>query len=669
MNMRGGWSIAALSVAAVGAAWVTMWLASSRAPSVIPMVGSRTESAPSAGASLDPEERRSDDLPEVSPVGGDGAAPPATRESAGTSGWEQLDDDLRLAAAGRARWLGVVLDREGRPCPEAELWHASRPIGRTDAAGRFDLEVEVPLRDGGYSGGPNERLAAWHPKAGSGAIEAPPRSALLELRLEWNTLAAGITVEAGTQRPIADATLDVMAFAETQAHGEPLFQFTARSDGAGAWSFPGLPATTLAMRARAKHHASAGWFSVGLPPQGDARNLTFELMPLITLRGWFTPWPPPGGVDGAGGARLFAQPLVKSDVRNEFERFELPLAAAGTFAAEVPVSLDSELLLVVEDLLRWSRQVDFDAGRREVDLGRIELDAGGFVEVAVDWPRDVLELGFEVLAWPTGATAFPRSSRALAPSGSVRIGPFGARELQVGIWFSGGSIYWDGARVPPLGGAEVHRWSPELLEPGDLVCCGRVTTPDGRPVAGADVVLVVPVEGGASQSGGMTDRLGRYRVATGRHARQNLVPRERSVELRVSHLLGFASCFVAAALPTAGAIRRLDVELPARPPLRGTLLTAASEPAAARWLTFEPLDGATAGDAVFGADCVTDAAGRFQAQPRGDRRFRVRCQGASQPEVEIGVIDRSAEPLVLQLPEPPPPIAPEARRSDALPDR
>lgn len=642
--------LATTSCAALGAVW---FFVGGSSPTVLSPGLRAAHESPSAAGPLLPANRRSDNSTETSPVGGDPAGPLATRMSMGSTGWDRFDDDLRLAAAGCVRWFGVVLDRDGRPCPDAELWHASRPIGRSDAAGRFDLEVELPLPDEDFAGVADEHLAAWHPTAGSGLIEVPQRSAELTLRLEWNTLAAGTTVEAGTLRPLANAQLEVMAFAEEYAHNEPLFTFVGCSAAAGAWSFPGLPGTTLAMRARAEHHASAGWFSVGLPKRGDAPGLTFELMPLVTLRGWFTPWPPPGGLssaEGASGARLIAQPLVKSDVRNAFERFELPLSADGSFAAEVPVSLDSELFLVVDDLLRWSRQVEFDGERREIDLGRIELDAGGFVDVVVDWPREVLELGLEVFGEPIGAAGFLHPRQALSPRGTARIGPFGARELQLSLCFSGGWNSWASKCVPPLADGEVRRWSPEELDAGELVCCGRVTTSEGRSVAGADVTLVVPVEGEVHQSGATTDRQGRYWINTGIDSRQGFVVRDRAIELRVRHLLGCANRFVDAELPAVSAIRRLDVELTARPPLRGTLLTADGQPAPVRWLVFQPLDGSTAGDAVHGVDCITDADGRFQLQPRGERRFRIQCAGPTQRWFELATVERSAEPLVLRLP-------------------
>lgn len=606
-----------------------------------------------------------------------GRSPAPQRAPFVPSGFECFDEDIERSVAGGVRWSGLVVDRAGAPVTAAELWHAGHPIGSSDAAGRFDLEVALPAPFSYFRGGASEDLVGWHPAVGSGSVRLGPQSAEVQLRLDWDCRISGTTVATDSGRAVADVSLELMAFSDFSGQC-PVFKLTGRSDAEGRWSFPGLPPWTVALRARGDEFASAGWFTFVIADRAEVTGIAFELMPWVTVRGWFTPWPPRGAggeVAAAGGAaRLVIEPATGSVVAAEFERIEAPLAADGSFAVRVPGSFDCRLNLVLDGLPWWSSEVVVDPERREIDLGRIELEPAQEIEVRSSLSREVVALGLEVIAPPNGA-GFLSLRRALAADGTARLSvPHEAveRGLQLELRFAPASGLGEGRRITRLARSDEGAFEIAPFAAGAVGGVGRVTLPDGSAVANADVALCVESAAGVHAFGdASTDGAGRYLLRGHAWERSGAAAPVNRIELRVVHLRGFARQTVAPGRIEPGSFWRIDAVLTPAAPLRGVLLAADGTPVAHRYLVFEPvaagaaLDVAHCEDGYLLASCVTDATGRFQVPSEGPGPFRVWCHRGGRAIEPLTLVERSPAPLELRLDAPE--ARREARRSDAPP--
>ncbi|MSR46270.1 MAG: hypothetical protein EXS13_04285 [Planctomycetes bacterium] len=325
------------AVAAVVGGWA--WL-DRGAPVVVP--AGPTEAA-ATGRLEDAEASPAN--AELRPVGAERSAlPPGS------------DDSATLAASGNARWRGRVIDFDALPAPGAALWWGGKPIGVSDAEGSFDLAVTTEgwrqyrwKYDGDFAW---DHIVAVSDGVGCGAAPVDDEGREIEIRLDWRTRLSGMTLESGSERVVPGAHIELVAFGAHIPRGTPAFRLETDSDATGAYSFSGLPPQSVALRATADEHASAGWFAADLTGDEDHAGVRFQLMRRVQVRGWFSPWPPrmiaEGAIRGAD-LRLVALPKAIGDVAREFERFEVPIDDEGRFDFKVAASFDCDLRLMAGD--------------------------------------------------------------------------------------------------------------------------------------------------------------------------------------------------------------------------------------------------------------------------------------------------------------------------------
>ncbi len=557
------------------------------------------------------------------------------------------DDELAaLESRGRLLLAGRVIDFDGAPCPDAVLWHRGAVIGRSDAEGRYRVEVD---RLGWWvrGSGASEALAAVKEGVGSGAIDVGDVSRQVDLPLQWRARFGGTTVEIDTDRLVPDATVELLAF---DAYGfpiYPIFRLTTRSDANGAFEFLGVPPHGVALRAESESHASAGWFSCDTRDGEDHLAVPFRMMRRVHVRGWFVPPPP-------AGARLVLLPDLQGEVARELEKFEAAIDGEGRFDFQVAASMDCGVRLQIDDAPLWSGKFEVPIDAFEVDLGRIEVAEPGALEVEVSLPDEVLELGLEVRL-QTGRHEFGELRRPIGRDGRARIERLApcAYSLQVvfGSWYS-----LEQDELPPLLPGETRRWRLAGPEAGELWIVGRVTDPDGTPAVGVDLRMLVPYEGAAYElrAGAISDAAGRFALVAEARGADAFVAPGRSIELLARGRRGVRHLEVASALPAAGAVRRLDVVLEPGARLAGRVVNAAGAPVGDVALTIAPAELAAEDVRFFAIDFIAANDGTFRVDGLEARDHRVWLD-TRRGRIEVGRIERAAivsgsAPVTLNLP-------------------
>ncbi|MSR46269.1 MAG: hypothetical protein EXS13_04280 [Planctomycetes bacterium] len=251
------------------------------------------------------------------------------------------------------------------------------------------------------------------------------------------------------------------------------------------------------------------------------------------------------------------------------------------------------------------------------------------LEVVIPWPREILELGFEVMVQPAKVSEFASLRRAIGLDGVVRLGPLDQRELNIALWL--GPPDWRGKHVaggvlPSLDPGEVRTWSPIELGSGVLRLAGRVVGHDSKPVV-AELQLVVPCDGRVECYAVTSDGEGRFIVGSAPIRPNIVLARGRAIELLARGPAGVARVAVAEALPAIGTFRRLDVTLHPGHALRGRALDAEGKPLVCQWLSFEPMGVGLNERRWFGAEVETDADGNFAAEGFEAGEYQVRSFG------------------------------------------
>jgi len=584
----------------------------------------------------------------------DGASPPPDVERRVESlspspGAPRTEEEIAaIESRGRLLLFGEVVDSAGAPCADAVIWHAARPIARSDAAGRYEVEID---RDEPATGCDVDwqLLTAVKEGVGSGAARFGSLSERLDLVLAWRARLSGTTLDAATRAPVAGARIELGALPHCAFGLAPIWTLATLSDERGAFEFADLPPTAVALRATAERFASAGW-SVRSLDDGDASGVEFLLMRRVQLRGRFEPWPLAGDADAGTTARVVATPTRRGDVWPSLERLEVPVLRDGTFALPVAESFDCLVTLHVGGGVPWSREFEVPVDGGDVDLGTIELPEPAWIEVDLSERLELVEFGVEASAWVVAPPGIGGCQRRLDGNGRARLGPFDGRQLRLSLSFAGER----GPLIPfvdvdPLRPGEVRRIAPPPLPPhasGFLV--GRCVDADGAPATGVVLELAIPWEERLQRFSTSSDRAGRFVLDTPPRVGTRLLARGRSIELIARGRRGVARVAVAEPLPQGGAIRRVDVTLAPSHGLRGRVFDAAGAPVADADFELHALAPDGTLEQAGAIERVLQRDGRFSIDALEARDFAARVW-LGERWADLGRVRPGVEPVTLRV--------------------
>lgn len=466
--------------------------------------------------------------------------------------WAEGSDNRlpTLALRPRLAASGTVVDEAGKPVAGASLKATLRPDPKT-------LNDQGAYRSGGFArSGPDGRFRLGGFLAGFAydlRIDregfAPARQELparepgqpapeLRIVLRAGRVAFGAVID-GSRRPVAGAraTLQPAApadFAARRRAARDPEKFEGSTDAAGRFEVKGLPAGTFDLTVRGRGFAPLTVPGLEVPAGSGRTDLgTVLLAPGASLRGLVT--------DGKGG------PIEGAEVRAQApERGELPaLLSSGKGPADAVTSADGSFVL--EDRTP-GESLDLSVLHPSYGPGK----APG-VAVPSEAPvRIVLQPTSRVSGRATDpdgkpvAGAFVFLSELAAVSLGGQSGLLSSGRFHDGITDDDGSFSLEGVAAGPvrlntrapgrqeakLEGLEVKPGQDLaglqlVLAPGATVE-GRVLSPEGEPVTGAEVVVVEasPGDGPAFSSlRARTDGDGRYRI-------DGVAPGPRVVEAR-----------------------------------------------------------------------------------------------------------------------------------------
>jgi len=375
-----------------------------------------------------------------------------------------------------------------RPIPDGFVWLEGQVAchAPTDARGRFTLNIPDGLLP---------RLAAGAPGYLSSTIQllrdGPAEPLKLALTPTRATL-VGLVVDRSA-RPIADARVRVTALGEVAS---------ADSDPQGWFEIIDLPEGEFQIEVRAAGYQTA--WAIGSAREAEARREDDALVVVLqahrTLVGEV--------VDGAG--RPFPAALVEAEAygqvlgstrTDETGRFELSLLAQGRI----------ELTLEGSGTSRLSREVFLGEGEGALDLGVLTLHPGrtlwGTVTDKAGTPVADAEIYWSPFpGWrrgePSGRPRQPRATTTEGDGSFILEGLEADREFALEIWRDG---FLPAYHLLSLS-EETERQEFQLERAVDLLL--RVTGPDGRPVAGAEIRLEFPQEDSLAEGTSLKPRTG-----------------------------------------------------------------------------------------------------------------------------------------------------------------
>ncbi len=534
-----------------------------------------------------------------------------------------------LEASGRALLVGVVTGFDLEPCPGAKLFHNGVPVGVSDAQGCFRLDVEQNSWNSMSASRWSNVLAAVKEGVGAGSASCDGSSRRVDVALQWRALFAGRCVERGSGKPVAQADVELLSFLGERRTA--LFGLATRTDEKGAFRFVGIAPGIAELRARAAGFASDGWFPFDVSAGADRTNVEFVLERIVHAHGWFSPWPPPWLNDhgAAREARVVAIPAAGRESAPESEPVIAPVAADGAFDAAFPACNGIDLVLEAGGGALWQEHIACDWETPDLDLGRIPLAAPAAITGTVGLPRDLLELGFEllvvvrtyddrrVLRFPVGLDGRFRAEPL--PPGRLLWGVVLGDELVIERTLT----VFSGERNVVFGD-EQELEGGTLLDLGTVaakgrIVAGRVTDAAGASVRGATIQIPVATRDGLVVLGGFSsecDGKGRYVVQIGMESDSS----GSAIEVALSTVpvalcartrggIGRSPPFL---FPADGEAARRDLKLEPGLELRGRALDAAGRPLAGATIDFVP-DFQHFRSALFIDESVTtDADGAFE---------------------------------------------------------
>ncbi|MBL8843644.1 MAG: carboxypeptidase regulatory-like domain-containing protein [Planctomycetes bacterium] len=523
---------------------------------------------------------------------------------------------------GQALFWGRVLAPDGTPCAGATLWHDGREAGESDALGRY--RIVVAQRTWDAANGSNDHFEHWlHArKEGVGVTQAwCQRSGPVDLLLRPGYSVSGRTVARGSAAPLPGMQVELhVPLVSPTGVVRRFLPMSVASDAAGAFRFDTLMGARFALRAGGGDWASDGWFEFDVDPQRGRSRLDFELEPLLTAKGWFTPWPPPGfDAAAAAGARVVA--LVASSQALLDRPESAAVAEDGAFAVRFAATGSLELRLEVGGASPWSRTLDLPWEPAPVDLGRIELQEPARVTGRVALPPELLELGFElVVVQPTLAAPHvvrvPLDAEGRFTSPPLAPGPFLhgvalGEELAIAATLRS----FDPQSGLARGVDEVAALLPgELRDLGTLapstpLLAGRIARADGSAAFDAVVELAFEFDEESGAVEARADREGRYVIATSFDEMWLEAAEARTWRL-VAHHHGARGERLEPSPPTPGSARRIDVALDRGAVVSGRVVDAGGAPLAHARFLFFPTEW-RGGRSETGV-CWSDREGRFE---------------------------------------------------------
>ncbi len=651
--VRGALIATGITVTGIAVGWLMSWLEPATPTAVVAGSSSTAGSGSGlAGASKRPTTTPSNDARD--PTVGATSDITAIRSADPTDplALPSADELAALESTGHALFTGLVLLPGGTACPGATLFYSGSAVTVSDEHGRYRVVVVQNTWNLLGVSPDSQMLAAVKVGVGAGSASCAGPSRRIDLTLEWTARFTGTTIERTTERPVPGSLVELLAFLGDPRRHEPLWSLSTTADDQGAFAFIGVPPDAVALRASAAGFASDGWFQFDLSDGRERLDVKFQLERRIHVRGWFSPWPPQAiDATAAAGSRLRAFPAA-GDVARATDALETSVATDGTFDLLFPASVGLDLLLEAGGGALWSGRVDVAWDSGDVDLGRIDLEAPASLNVRLDLPPEVLELGFELVVgrslhgnWLDYHFPFDRD-------GLARATPLPTGELDASIYLGNQWISFGGEdeleRVTPLSAGE-QRTLPAMT-PDTWLVAGRVLDASGVPAAGANFELLMPMGDGFANARGGTTADGRYAVvqcfseASYRH-----IPLGVPIELVARGRAGVARAVVTTSPPPRGSAFRVDLHLAPGRTLRGRALDAEGNALGVSQLWLWPMTAAPPAPPItFETPIIVaiDAEGLFSADTLEEREYYAR--GATETQsLDYGRVRPSADPITL----------------------
>ncbi len=575
-------------------------------------------------------------------------APPATRDAARPSLLELPGSDELAALESRGQLLlaGRVLDFDGAPCPGATLWCNGEQVATCDAAGAYRVELANPLGSfvvSRHSG----RIHAVQPGVGAGMARLGERSGVLDVPLLWRARLRGTSIEAATKRPVGGVSIELLAMADSS--DRPDWSLSTTADEAGRFEFVGLPPFRVALRAMKSPLATAGWQLLDTSDGGDSLDFELLLHALVRLRGRFVPWPPPLDPAQTATARLVVLPAASS-LSTSVEQWSVPLAADGSFDCKVSRTFNAALSLAVDGGVLWHGNRHIEGEALEIDLGRIDLVAPAAIDLQVDLPSELLELGAIATLREVSGSGGPWHA-PIGRDGRARFAPLDPRQFQIAVQLGETSSFFHSGDIDRLrpGEQRALRLGGTPPRVGGLQLAGRVVDGDGAPAVGVQLVLVVPIEGQPAVLSATSDRHGVYCFPSRVWSKQAVLERGASIELLARGRCGFARVALESALPAQWSARRIDVTLAAGWSLRGVVVDAAGAPLANATLELRPVGADRIDHEAGPIEVELNSRGAFDSDALEPRDYIARIRGAHD-WIELGLVRPGVAPISLRLP-------------------
>ncbi|MBL8844001.1 MAG: carboxypeptidase regulatory-like domain-containing protein [Planctomycetes bacterium] len=389
-------------------------------------------------------------------------------------------EERRREQAGRATLCGLVLAPDGVPVAGAKLFVDGALVGRSDARGAYRIEFAHDVLDGATT------IAAMAESIGSRVVPFHGPGRRLDLQLEAGRAVEGRAVEWRGGRPIAGATVDLLARSNFDGTSATCFALTTRSDSAGAFRFAGVPDGSVELRARTAEADTLAFRPCSIAAESEATLVELELRRCVAVRGRFAPWPPRGFVSEAprearawtigSGARWF-------DGRD----FRAPIDGDGRFELLLPEFASYTLALAAGDEALWCETFTLPPDAAPVDLGRVAWSDATMLVGSIDVPADVAALGLVVRGSAQYGDASIEFERRCAADGSFSIGPYPLESVEFEFACRERVLH----RAEPI---ELRRGGGRIelgLLAAQPAWFGRVVDEAGRPFAHATVVLEV----------------------------------------------------------------------------------------------------------------------------------------------------------------------------------
>jgi len=415
----------------------------------------------------------------------DAAAALATREADRVDPVAALDAAVmrELARRGRARFVGLVLDPGGTPCPGAQLFVRGEAAGTSDERGAYEVEVALGGVDGLF------QVAARAEGIGSVALVVSGPSRRLDLQLRRGGTVRGRAIDWRGGAPVAGAEVELRAASglldslDAGGGSRDGYRIVARCDAEGRFAFDHVPPLSgFALRAFAPGHDNLMWHEFASPDDDEVREVELVLRRRVAVRGRFAPWPPRGAAAGASVTLRATAERELATTPDADGRFELALTEYAHWA----------LALEGGGARLWSTSFPIPPDSPPIDFGRIDLVPPSTVVGRVALPPELLAFGFVVRGHARDGEERFGFEVPVAADGRFEVGPLVMEECDLLLAWSGefggrhsmGSSMGSGRdEFPVERGARLD--VGELRPPALLA--GRVVDEQGTPISGAEI--------------------------------------------------------------------------------------------------------------------------------------------------------------------------------------